>query len=105
MCSPSPDITSSGKTITTTNSIGEISPKHCSQSLTFPYSLLIAFSIRYTLWVLVTADGWTFFQDELDRNNPGQELSRLFTSTFVFVGNFVFTNLFIGQRMGWLQVL
>lgn len=48
----------------------------------------------WTLWAFVTADGWTAFQDKLD--SRGLKDSRIFTVCFIFIGHFVFTNLFIG---------
>lgn len=48
----------------------------------------------WTLWAFVTADGWTAFQNNLDAR--GFELSRLYTVLFIFIGHFIFTNLFIG---------
>lgn len=39
-------------------------------------------------------EGWTDLQRELD--NREQTGSRLFTVSFIFVGHFIFTNVFIG---------
>eukprot|EP01006_Ploeotia_vitrea_P009496 TRINITY_DN22379_c0_g1_i1.p1 TRINITY_DN22379_c0_g1~~TRINITY_DN22379_c0_g1_i1.p1 ORF type:complete len:472 (+),score=205.37 TRINITY_DN22379_c0_g1_i1:92-1417(+) len=48
----------------------------------------------YTLWVYTTVDGWTDIQDRLDES--GFKTARIFTILFIFVGHFVFTNLFVG---------
>ena len=42
----------------------------------------------------VTVDGWTDLQDELDDRN--MEGSRIYTIIFIFLGHFIFTNVFIG---------
>eukprot|EP00163_Fabomonas_tropica_P011745 TRINITY_DN2261_c0_g1_i1.p1 TRINITY_DN2261_c0_g1~~TRINITY_DN2261_c0_g1_i1.p1 ORF type:complete len:397 (-),score=67.82 TRINITY_DN2261_c0_g1_i1:28-1218(-) len=47
----------------------------------------------YTLFTYVTADGWTDTQASLDRIHPA---TRLYTLFFLFIGHFIFTNLFIG---------
>jgi len=46
-----------------------------------------------TLFTFVTADGWTDIQKRLDEKYPG---SQWFTVVFIFLGHFIFTNLFIG---------
>lgn len=54
-------------------------------------------SIDTTMFILfdyVTADGWTQFSSELD--DRGLKLARFYTVTFIFIGHFIFTNLFIG---------
>jgi cation channel sperm-associated protein 3 len=48
----------------------------------------------YSLFSYVTADGWTDLQNDLDERGLG--LSRLYTAVFIFIGHFIFTNLFIG---------
>lgn len=48
----------------------------------------------YTLWVFVCADGWTPYQDRLDKD--GWIGSQVFTCLFIFLGNFIIANLFIG---------
>ncbi|GBG74351.1 Cation channel sperm-associated protein 3 [Chara braunii] len=48
-----------------------------------------------TLFSFVTADGWTNFADSLESNGFGYGV-RVFSIIFIFIGNFVFTNLFIG---------
>ena len=48
----------------------------------------------YSLWCFTTVDGWTDLQVHLDE--AGVISSRLFTIAFIFVGHFIFTNLFIG---------
>ncbi|KAK3724334.1 hypothetical protein QZH41_010852, partial [Actinostola sp. cb2023] len=45
-----------------------------------------------TLFTFVTVDGWTEIQKDLDK----RPYSQWFTITFIFVGHFIFTNLFIG---------
>ena len=47
-----------------------------------------------SLFVYVTADGWSDLQAELDEG--GHIGSRLFSASFLFVGHFIFINLFIG---------
>ena len=42
----------------------------------------------------VKADGWTKLQDEL--SSHGFSGSEFFTIAFLFLGHFIFTNLFIG---------
>uniref|UniRef100_A0A7M5X154 Ion transport domain-containing protein n=2 Tax=Clytia hemisphaerica TaxID=252671 RepID=A0A7M5X154_9CNID len=46
-----------------------------------------------TLFTFVTADGWTDIQRRLEEKYPG---SQWFTVVFLFLGHFIFTNLFIG---------
>eukprot|EP00033_Pygsuia_biforma_P003824 GCRY01004191.1.p1 GENE.GCRY01004191.1~~GCRY01004191.1.p1 ORF type:complete len:389 (-),score=65.86 GCRY01004191.1:112-1278(-) len=48
----------------------------------------------WSLFAISTADGWTYFQGKLD--DLGYKWSRLFTILFIFVGHFIFINLFIG---------
>ena len=48
----------------------------------------------YTLWVFVCADGWTPYQDKM--STDGYVGSEVFTALFIFLGNFIITNLFIG---------
>ncbi|KXJ20362.1 cation channel sperm-associated protein 3 [Exaiptasia diaphana] len=45
-----------------------------------------------TLFTFVTVDGWTDIQKGLEK----RPYSQWFTITFIFVGHFIFTNLFIG---------
>ena len=45
------------------------------------------------LFLLIKADGWTDIQRRLAENYPG---SQWFTIAFIFLGHFIFTNLFIG---------
>ncbi|KAI8926419.1 Ion transport protein-domain-containing protein [Entophlyctis helioformis] len=47
-----------------------------------------------TLWIYVCADGWTTYQDNLVRD--GYVASELVTIAYIFVGNFIIANLFIG---------
>ena len=47
-----------------------------------------------TLFSLVTVDGWTDLQAELDDRDF--EYSRVYTITFIVLGHFIFTNVFIG---------
>eukprot|EP01049_Picozoa_sp_SAG25_P005093 SAG25_NODE_338_length_9538_cov_22.622630_5_plen_218_part_00 len=47
-----------------------------------------------SLFVMVTADGWTDLQAALDRD--GHAGSRVFTTIFMAIGHFIFINLFIG---------
>ena len=49
----------------------------------------------YTLQVFVTVDGWLDLQKETESENVAL-FSRFFTIIFIFVGHFIFTNLFIG---------
>nr|XP_056703714.1 cation channel sperm-associated protein 3 [Euleptes europaea] len=51
-------------------------------------------SAFFTLFSLVTVDGWTDLQDELDIK--GATSSRAFTIVFILLGFFVFFNMFIG---------
>ncbi|XP_062500581.1 cation channel sperm-associated protein 3-like [Corticium candelabrum] len=46
-----------------------------------------------SLFILVTVDGWTTLQESLDKLSPA---TRIFTMIFIFIGHFIFTNLFIG---------
>ncbi|KAI8801434.1 Ion transport protein-domain-containing protein [Cladochytrium replicatum] len=48
----------------------------------------------YTLFVFVTAEGWTSYQDNL--TGDGYYGSEAFTGAFIFIGNFIISNLFIG---------
>ncbi|XP_071954234.1 cation channel sperm-associated protein 3-like [Antedon mediterranea] len=50
-------------------------------------------SAMLTLFSHVTADGWTDFQGRLDA--LGMAGSRFYTILFIFLGHFVFTNVFI----------
>eukprot|EP00455_Lapot_gusevi_P053335 TRINITY_DN8302_c0_g1_i1.p1 TRINITY_DN8302_c0_g1~~TRINITY_DN8302_c0_g1_i1.p1 ORF type:complete len:423 (-),score=32.71 TRINITY_DN8302_c0_g1_i1:59-1327(-) len=50
-------------------------------------------SALLVLWSYVTADGWAAFQYELDAHQLYN--TRVYTVLFVFLGNFIFTNLFI----------
>lgn len=52
------------------------------------------FGAMYSLWVMTTADGWTDIQRRLDERGFGT--SRIFTVVYLFIGHFIFTNLFIG---------
>ena len=45
------------------------------------------------IFCCVKADGWTDIQRRLAENYPG---SQWFTIAFIFLGHFIFTNLFIG---------
>ncbi|XP_020600933.1 cation channel sperm-associated protein 3-like [Orbicella faveolata] len=45
-----------------------------------------------TLFTFVTVDGWTEIQKDLDK----RPYSQWFTVIFIFLGHFIFTNLFIG---------
>ncbi|XP_014669434.1 PREDICTED: cation channel sperm-associated protein 3-like [Priapulus caudatus] len=47
-----------------------------------------------TLFTFVTVDGWTDLQNALDSKN--QTGSRYYTVLFIFLGHFIFTNVFIG---------
>ncbi|XP_024076395.1 cation channel sperm-associated protein 3-like, partial [Terrapene carolina triunguis] len=51
-------------------------------------------SAFFTLFCLVTVDGWTDFQDELDQY--GFSASRAFTIVFILLGFFLFFNMSIG---------
>jgi len=45
-------------------------------------------------YIFSQVEGWTDLQEELDaRNKTG---SRVFTVLFIFIGHFIFTNVFIG---------
>lgn len=46
-----------------------------------------------SLFTFVTVDGWTVLQDSLDEIS---KLSRLYSVSFILIGHFIFTNLFIG---------
>lgn len=48
-----------------------------------------------SLFVYVTADGWTDIQTELEEHGHAG-MSKLFSVCFLFVGHFIFMNLFIG---------
>lgn len=48
----------------------------------------------YTLATYVTSDGWAAFQYDLDAR--GYKAARIYSVVFIFIGNFIFTNLFIG---------
>ncbi|XP_071195875.1 cation channel sperm-associated protein 3-like [Salvelinus alpinus] len=48
----------------------------------------------FTLFSLVTVDGWTDLQQNLD--DLGMNYSRIFTIVFILIGYFVFFNMFIG---------
>eukprot|EP00899_Mesostigma_viride_P018854 jgi/Mesvir1/26970/Mv20684-RA.2 len=48
-----------------------------------------------TLFSYVTADGWTYFQDTMLAEGISG-YSRLYSVLFIFIGHFIFTNLFIG---------
>ena len=47
----------------------------------------------FSLFTFVTADGWTDIQSRLDEISMS---TRIFTVLFIFIGHFIFTNLFIG---------
>eukprot|EP00736_Rhodelphis_marinus_P002586 Rmarinus@m.16087 len=47
-----------------------------------------------SLFTYTTADGWTKLQERLD--DRGQTYSKYYTILFLFIGHFIFTNLFIG---------
>lgn len=47
-----------------------------------------------TLFSFVTVDGWTDLQHELEIRGYGW--SRIYTIIFIFLGHFIFTNIFIG---------
>jgi hypothetical protein len=47
-----------------------------------------------TLFVFVTADGWTDVQADMDAQGLGS--SKIFSVCFLFVGHFIFMNIFIG---------
>ncbi|XP_041749357.1 cation channel sperm-associated protein 3 isoform X2 [Coregonus clupeaformis] len=48
----------------------------------------------FTLFSLVTVDGWTDLQQNLD--DLGMDSSRIFTIVFILIGYFIFFNMFIG---------
>ncbi|XP_031664341.1 cation channel sperm-associated protein 3 isoform X1 [Oncorhynchus kisutch] len=48
----------------------------------------------FTLFSLVTVDGWTDLQQNLD--DLGMNSSRIFTIVFILIGYFIFFNMFIG---------
>jgi cation channel sperm-associated protein 3 len=48
----------------------------------------------YTLWSYVVADNWYPIQESL--TSAGFDGSEVYTALFIFVGNFIITNLFIG---------
>eukprot|EP00698_Gefionella_okellyi_P005584 TRINITY_DN15083_c0_g1_i1.p1 TRINITY_DN15083_c0_g1~~TRINITY_DN15083_c0_g1_i1.p1 ORF type:complete len:366 (+),score=64.47 TRINITY_DN15083_c0_g1_i1:25-1122(+) len=50
-------------------------------------------SILLALFAYVTADGWTDLQSDVDTYSL---YTRFYAVLFVFIGNFIFTNLFIG---------
>uniref|UniRef100_A0A8D2Q5P4 Cation channel sperm associated 3 n=1 Tax=Varanus komodoensis TaxID=61221 RepID=A0A8D2Q5P4_VARKO len=56
----------------------------------------------FTLFSLVTVDGWTDLQEELD--NKQIVTSRTFTIVFILLGFFVFFNMFIGVVIMEIQV-
>ena len=47
-----------------------------------------------TLWIFVCADGWTPYQEHLE--NAGYSVSFVFVVFFIFIGNFIIGNLFVG---------
>lgn len=47
----------------------------------------------FSLFIFVTADGWTDVQRGLDKISVS---SRIYSVMFIWIGNFIFTNLFIG---------
>ncbi|KAJ3153714.1 hypothetical protein HK101_001719 [Irineochytrium annulatum] len=47
-----------------------------------------------TLFIFVCADGWTKYQTDL--TDDGYKGSEIFTVVFIFIGNFIIANLFIG---------
>ncbi|KAJ3297890.1 Cation channel sperm-associated protein 3 [Rhizoclosmatium sp. JEL0117] len=47
-----------------------------------------------TLFIYVCADGWTPYQEKL--NEDGFSASELYTAFFIFIGNFIIANMFIG---------
>ncbi|KAJ3316140.1 Cation channel sperm-associated protein 3 [Blyttiomyces sp. JEL0837] len=47
-----------------------------------------------TLFILVCADGWLPYQERLTKD--GYHGSEIFTAIFIFIGNFIIANLFIG---------
>ncbi|XP_062309626.1 cation channel sperm-associated protein 3-like [Osmerus eperlanus] len=51
-------------------------------------------SAFFTLFSLVTVDGWTDLQQNLD--DLGMASSRIFTTVFILMGYFIFFNMFIG---------
>lgn len=52
-------------------------------------------SAMYTCWVYVCCDGWVPFQRTLEDKMVTKN-SRFFSVLVIFIGNFIFTNLFIG---------
>jgi len=50
----------------------------------------------YQLWVLVTLDSWTDIFNRLIERNFSNTTVFFFVVPWIFVGNFIFTNLFIG---------
>jgi len=52
-------------------------------------------SAMYTCWVYVCCDGWVSFQQTLEDQMVSKN-SRFFSVLVIFIGNFIFTNLFIG---------
>ena len=51
------------------------------------------FDSMYSLWVYTTLDGWIILQQELDKVSTS---TRLFSIFFIFIGNFIIKQLFIG---------
>lgn len=51
-------------------------------------------SALYSLWVFVTCVGWDRYQIRLTED--GYAGSELFTASFIFLGSFIISNLFIG---------
>lgn len=51
------------------------------------------FDSMYSLWVYTTLDGWVILQQELDKVSTS---TRLFSIFFIFIGNFIIKQLFIG---------
>ncbi|KAG4105933.1 hypothetical protein H8356DRAFT_1629880 [Neocallimastix lanati (nom. inval.)] len=47
----------------------------------------------YVIWVLVTSDGWTAYSYELEQY--GYRMHQFFFVIFIFIGNMIFTNIFI----------
>ncbi|XP_031664342.1 cation channel sperm-associated protein 3 isoform X2 [Oncorhynchus kisutch] len=56
----------------------------------------------FTLFSLVTVDGWTDLQQNLD--DLGMNSSRIFTIVFILIGYFIFFNMFIGVVIMEIQV-
>ena len=48
----------------------------------------------FSLILKLQLDGWTEVQNEFDE--IGLTASRVFTMCFIFIGHFIFTNIFIG---------